>query len=81
MVSVLIPGYLIVVMAEESARSKCCRPSSPAAFLLPGCSTTCRIIFAGTADIASSSRGIVVMVLVLKLWKPKIIMRSRATRR
>ena len=43
MISVIIPGYLIVVMVGlEDARSKCCRRSSPAACRSRACSSTCR---------------------------------------
>src|SRR2546422_2183395 len=76
MISVVIPGYLIVVM------------SGPARALevLPAI-LACGISFAGVqflvsnyvgpelTDIASSLTCIVVMVVVLKLWKPKNIVR------
>ncbi len=76
MVSVVIPGYLIVVM---SGRKK-------AMEVLPAI-VACGVSFAGVqftfsnfvgpelTDIASSLTCIVVMVVVLKLWKPKHIMR------
>jgi len=76
MVSVLIPGYLIVVMAGRKRALE----------VLPAI-VACGVSFAGMqyyvsnhlgpelTDIASSLTCIVVMVLVLKLWKPKIIMR------
>ena len=76
MVSVIIPGYLIVVMAGRKRALE----------VLPAI-VACGVSFAGMqyyvsnhlgpelTDIASSLTCIVVMVLVLKLWKPKIIMR------
>ena len=76
MISVIIPGYLIVVMAG----------SKRALEVLPAI-IACGLSFAGTqfyvsnyvgpelTDIASSLVCIVVMIAVLKLWKPKNIMR------
>ena len=76
MISVIIPGYLIVVMAG----------SKRALEVLPAI-IACGLSFAGTqfyvsnyvgpelTDIASSLVCIVVMIAVLKLWKPKKIMR------
>jgi len=76
MVSVIIPGYLIVVMAGRRRALE----------VLPAI-VACGVSFAGMqytvsnyvgpelTDIASSLTCIAVMVLVLKLWKPKIIMR------
>ena len=76
MISVIIPGYLIVVMAG----------SKRALEVLPAI-VACGLSFAGTqfyvsnyvgpelTDIASSLVCIVVMIAVLKLWKPKNIMR------
>src|SRR6187397_1188317 len=76
MISVIIPGYLIVVMAG----------SKRALGVLPA-SVACGLSFAGTqfyvsnyvgpelTYIASSLVCIVVMIAVLKLWKPKKIMR------
>ena len=46
MISVIIPGYLIVVMAGRRARSKCCRRSSRAACRSPACSSTSRTSWA-----------------------------------
>src|SRR6186997_3224097 len=76
MVSVIIPGYLIVVMAGWKR-----------AFEVLPAIVACGLSFAGTqfyvsnyvgpelTDIASSLVCIVVMIAVLKLWKPKNIMR------
>src|SRR5256714_12419556 len=76
MLSVLIPGYLVVVMV---GRKK-------AAGVLPAI-IACGVSFAGVqfyvsnhlgpelTDIMSSLTCIGVMVLVLKLWKPREIMR------
>jgi len=76
MVSVIIPGYLIVVMAGFRR----------AVEVLPAI-LACGVSFAGMqyyvshtrgpelTDIVSSLTCIVVMVFVLKLWKPKTIMR------
>jgi lactate permease len=76
MVSVIIPGYLIVVMAGWRR----------AAEVLPAI-IACGLSFAGMqlyvsnywgpelTDIMSSLTCIAVMVLVLKLWKPKTILR------
>ena len=76
MISVLIPGYLIVVMAG-TRRALEIWPAILA----------CGLSFAGMqyyvsthigpelTDIASSLTCIVVMVLVLKLWTPKNVMR------
>ena len=76
MISILIPGYLIVVMAGWKR----------AVEILPAI-IACGVSFAGMqfyvsntlgpelTDIASSLTCIVVMVIVLKVWKPKTIMR------
>ncbi len=76
MVSIIIPGYLIVVMAGW-ARAREVLPAIIA----------CGVSFAGMqlfvsntmgpelTDILSSLTCIIVMVAVLKLWKPKTIMR------
>jgi lactate permease len=76
MISIIIPGYLIVVMAGYRR----------AVEVLPAI-LACGISFAGMqyyvsnyigpelTDIMSSLTCIVVMVAVLKLWKPKSIMR------
>ena len=76
MVSVIIPGYLILVMAGRKRALE----------VLPAI-VACGVSFAGMqytvsnyvgpelTDIASSLTCIAVMVLVLKLWKPKTIMR------
>ncbi len=76
MVSVIIPGYLIVVMAGGKRALE----------VLPAI-VACGLSFAGMqfymsnyvgpelTDIASSLTCIAVMVLVLKLWKPANIMR------
>jgi lactate permease len=76
MISVVIPGYLIVVMAGWKR----------AAEVLPAI-IACGVSFAGVqfyvsnhmgpalTDILSSLACIIVMVAVLKLWKPKNIMR------
>jgi lactate permease len=76
MISVLIPGYLIVVMAGPKRALE----------VLPAI-IACGLSFAGMqfyvsnylgpglTDIMSSLTCIVVMVVVLKLWKPKTIMR------
>ena len=58
------------------AHSRCCRRSSPAACRLPACSSSCRTTSGPElTDILSSLTCIVVMVAVLKLWRPKTIMR------
>jgi lactate permease len=76
MVSIIIPGYLIVVMAGWKR----------AAEVLPAI-VACGVSFAAMqfyvsnymgpelTDILSSLTCIIVMVAVLKLWKPKTIMR------
>jgi lactate permease len=76
MISVLIPGYLIVVMAGPARALE----------VLPAI-IACGVSFAGMqffvsnfigpelTDILSSLTCIVVMVAVLKLWKPNRIMR------
>src|SRR4029077_14028539 len=76
MVSVIIPGYLIVIMAGWKR----------AAEVLPAI-VACGVSFAGMqfyvsnyvgpelTDIMSSLTCIVVMVLVMKFWKPKSILR------
>jgi lactate permease len=76
MVSIIIPGYLIVVMAGVKR----------AVEVLPAI-IACGVSFAGVqfyvsrtrgpelTDILSSLTCIVVMVVVLKLWSPKSIMR------
>jgi len=76
MMSVVIPGYLLVVMAGWSRALE----------VLPAI-IACGVSFAGTqflvsnfigpdlTDIMSSLTCIVVMVAVLKLWRPRRIMR------
>jgi lactate permease len=76
MISVIIPGYLIVVMTNRKKALE----------VLPAI-LACGLSFASVqfavsnfvgpelTDIASSLTCIVVMVLVLKLWKPKNIVR------
>ena len=76
MISVLIPGYLIVVMAGPARALE----------VLPAI-VACGVSFASVqflvsnyvgpelTDILSSLTCIVVMVAVLKLWRPKTIMR------
>jgi len=76
MISVIIPGYLIVVMAGRQRAME----------VLPAI-LACGLSFAGMqffvsnymgpelTDILSSLTCIVVMVVVLKLWKPASIMR------
>ena len=76
MISVIIPGYLIVVMAGWKRAGE----------VLPAI-IACGVSFAAMqfyvsnyvgpelTDIMSSLTCIVVMVLVLKFWKPKTIMR------
>ena len=76
MVSVIIPGYLIIVMAGGRRALE----------VLPAI-LACGLSFAGMqfyvsnymgpelTDILSSLTCIIVMVLVLKFWKPKTIMR------
>jgi lactate permease len=76
MISIVIPGYLIVVMAGRKRALE----------VLPAI-LACGISFAGMqyyvsnymgpelTDILSSLTCIVVMVVVLKVWKPKTIMR------
>jgi lactate permease len=76
MISVVIPGYLVVVMAGPSK-----------AFEVLPAIVACGISFAGVqffvsntlgpelTDILSSLSCIVVMVVVLKIWRPRTIMR------
>jgi lactate permease len=76
MISVIIPGYLIVVMAGRKRALE----------VLPAI-IACGVSFAGMqffvsnyigaelTDIVSSLTCIIVMVIVLKVWKPKTIMR------
>jgi len=76
MMSVVIPGYLIVVMAGPGKALE----------ILPAI-IACGVSFAGVqlfvsntlgpelTDILSSLSCIVVMIVVLKVWKPKNIMR------
>ena len=76
MISIIIPGYLIVVMSGARRALE----------VLPAI-VACGVSFAGMqfyvsnymgpelTDIMSSLTCIVVMVLVLKLWTPKTIMR------
>ena len=76
MISMIIPGYLIVVMAGRKRALE----------VLPAI-IACGVSFAGMqyyvsnnvgpelTDIVSSLTCIIVMVAVLKLWKPKNIMR------
>jgi len=76
MISIIIPGYLIVVMAGRKRAIE----------VLPAI-IACGVSFAGMqfyvsnnvgpelTDIVSSLTCIVVMVAVLKLWKPRNIMR------
>jgi lactate permease len=76
MISLIIPGYLIVVMAGRKRALE----------VLPAI-VACGVSFAGMqfyvsnnvgpelTDIVSSLTCIIVMVAVLKLWKPKNIMR------
>src|SRR5262249_11445646 len=76
MISIVIPGYLIVVMAGPGRALE----------VLPAI-IACGVSFAGVqffvsnfmgpelTDILSSLSCIVVMVFVLKLWRPKTIMR------
>jgi lactate permease len=76
MISVVIPGYLIVVMAGGKRALE----------VLPAI-VACGLSFAGVqyyvsnnmgpelTDILSSLTCIIVMVIVLKVWKPKTIMR------
>lgn len=81
MISVIIPGYLIVVMAGWKK-----------AFEVLPAIIACGVSFAGVqfyvsnymgpelTDIASSLTCIAVMVLVLKFWKPKTILRLEGDR-
>ncbi|MCC7031489.1 MAG: lactate permease LctP family transporter [Acidobacteria bacterium] len=81
MISVIIPGYLIVVMAGGKRAIE----------VLPAI-IACGVSFAGMqfyvsnymgpelTDILSSLTCIVVMVAVLKLWKPRTIMRLEGDR-
>src|SRR4051812_5190666 len=76
MISIVIPGYLILVMTNRKKALE----------VLPAI-VACGVSFAGVqfavsnyvgpelTDIASSLSCIVVMVFVLKLWKPKNIVR------
>ncbi|MGE3956156.1 MAG: L-lactate permease [Vicinamibacterales bacterium] len=81
MVSVFIPGYLLVVMAGRKRALE----------VLPAI-VACGVSFAGMqflvsnyvgaelTDIVSSLTCIIVMIAVLKLWKPKTIMRLEGDR-
>jgi lactate permease len=76
MISIIIPGYLIVVMTNRKKALE----------VLPAI-VACGVSFAGVqflvsnyvgpelTDIASSLTCIAVMVLVLKFWKPKNVLR------
>ena len=76
MMSLFIPGYLVVVMSGPRRALE----------VLPAI-VACGLSFAGTqlfvsnvlgpelTDIASSLTCLVVMVLVIKLWKPKTLLR------
>lgn len=80
-VSVFIPGYLLVVMAGRKRAME----------VLPAI-VACGVSFAGMqflvsnyvgaelTDIVSSLTCIIVMIVVLKLWKPKTIMRLEGDR-
>ncbi len=82
MISIIIPGYLIVVMAGPKRALE----------VLPAI-VACGVSFAGVqfyvsrtmgpelTDILSSLTCIIVMVAVLKLWKPRTSCGSRATSR
>jgi lactate permease len=81
MISIFIPGYLVVVMAGRRRALE----------VLPAI-VACGVSFAGMqfyvsnyigpelTDIASSLTCIVVMVLMLKLWTPRTIMRLEGDR-
>jgi len=81
MISILIPGYLMVVMAGPARALE----------VLPAI-VACGVSFAGMqffvsnflgpelTDIMSSLTCIVVMVALLKLWRPKSIMRLEGDR-
>jgi lactate permease len=81
LISVFIPGYLIVVMAGRKRALE----------VLPAI-LACGLSFAGMqffvsnyvgaelTDIVSSLTCIIVMIAVLKLWKPKTIMRLEGER-
>jgi lactate permease len=81
MISIFIPGYLVVVMAGRRRALE----------VLPAI-LACGVSFAGMqfyvsnyigpelTDIASSLTCIVVMVLMLKLWTPRTIMRLEGDR-
>jgi lactate permease len=81
MISILIPGYLMVVMAGPTRALE----------VLPAI-VACGVSFAGMqffisnflgpelTDIMSSLTCIVVMVALLKLWRPKTIMRLEGDR-
>jgi lactate permease len=76
LISIIIPGYLVVVMAGRARALE----------VLPAI-VACGVSFAGMqffvsnymgpelTDILSSLTCIIVMVVVLKVWKPKTIMR------
>jgi lactate permease len=81
MISILIPGYLMVVMAGPARALE----------VLPAI-VACGVSFAGMqffvsnflgpelTDIMSSLTCIIVMVVLLKLWRPKTIMRLEGDR-
>src|SRR5216684_632014 len=81
MISILIPGYLMVVMAGPARALE----------VLPAL-VACGVSFAGMqffvsnflgpelTDIMSSLTCIVVMVALLKLWRPKTVMRLEGDR-
>ena len=76
MISIIIPGYLIVVMAGLEARDRGAA-GDPRLRRVVRRHAVLRVELHGPelTDILSSLTCIVVMVLVLKLWKPKTIMR------
>ena len=76
MISVLIPAYLVVVMAGVT-RALEVLPAIAACGLSFACTQFLVSNFIGPdlTDIMSSLTCIVVMVAMLKLWKPKQIMR------
>ncbi|HEX4997950.1 MAG TPA: lactate permease LctP family transporter [Terriglobia bacterium] len=76
MVSVVIPGYLVVVMSGRKRAMEV----APAIAACGLSFASVQLLVSNTlgpelTDILSSLTGIGVMVVVLKLWKPKNIMR------
>ncbi|HEY7185502.1 MAG TPA: L-lactate permease [Vicinamibacterales bacterium] len=76
MISVFIPGYLVVVMAGKKRALEVLPAIIACGLSFAGMQLyVSNFIGPGLTDIMSSLTCIIVMVVVLKLWKPKNIMR------